>query len=84
MQSASDNPEMAIQALLSFEREEGEKSLGRLIDLTGLNIYNLGQIKRTSPTPSGLFFHIEIQSYPSGEVLMWVTWVRATLMGLVF
>ena len=26
MQSASDNPEMAIQALLSFEREEGEWS----------------------------------------------------------
>ena len=26
VQSASDNPEMVIQALLSFEREEGEYS----------------------------------------------------------
>ena len=29
VQSASDNPEMVVQALLSFEREEGEWSLGR-------------------------------------------------------
>lgn len=28
VQSASDNPEMVVQALLSFEREEGEWDLG--------------------------------------------------------